>query len=86
MALYRITFKARAQKELRKLPQNISERVEKAIDELANNPRPRNSKKLINRDNSWRLRIGNYRVLYEIYDNEIKVLIVRIRHRRDVYE
>lgn len=85
MADYRIKFKASAAKEFRKLPAELKQRLRKAINKLSQEPRPAGVTKLKGDDRLYRIRIGNYRVVYKI-DDEIKVvLITRIRHRRDVY-
>ncbi len=71
------------------LPFSDYERLKEAILKLAENPRPTGCKKLIGRE-GWRIRVGNYRVIYEIIyeindDREKKVLILHIGHRKDVY-
>ncbi len=53
---------------------------------LAEDPRPRGCKKLAGREDIWRVRVGDYRVLYQILDDALLVLVVRVRHRKDVYE
>jgi mRNA interferase RelE/StbE len=85
--MYRIIFSKTAEKDLDKLPVITIKKISKAIDNLAENPRPVGCKKLKStKDNLWRIRIGDYRVIYEITD-EIKVIdIRRIRHRKDIYE
>ncbi len=55
------------------------------IDALARNPRPGGTKKLVGEQNGWRLRVGDYRMLYEIRDSDRRILIVAIGHRREVY-
>jgi mRNA interferase RelE/StbE len=82
---YRIDFLPRARHELAKLPRIVGERIACAIDDLEYDPRPHGCKKLINRD-AWRIRIGDYRVIYQIHDNRLLVLVVRIGHRRDIYD
>ena len=84
MAKYRVYFKPSAEKELRSLPKNIAESTILKIDTLIENPRPRTSKKLKGKD-SYRLRIGDYRVVYNIDDKNKIVTVFRIRHRKDVY-
>ncbi len=81
---YSVSILRGAQKELAKLPQNIFERICVEIRHLAQNPRPIGCKKLIARE-GWRIRIGTYRVIYEIHDKNKTVLILHIGHRRDVY-
>ena len=56
-----------------------------AIDELAQNPRPAGCAKLVGTANDWRIRVGDYRIIYEIHDTRLIVLVVRVAHRREVY-
>ena len=60
-------------------------RVVAAIKELADNPYPQGVKKLSGFDRTFRIRVGDYRVLYDIYENRLVIEIIRIRHRKDVY-
>ncbi len=81
---YTILILPKAKKALEKIANPDYERIRNSVYSLADNPRPRGCKKLTNRQ-AWRIRIGNYRVIYEIDDENITVLVLRIRHRRDVY-
>ena len=85
--MYRITFIRSAEKEIEKLPSKIVRKISPVIDDLANDPRPRGSKKLKGRDEIlWRVRIGDYRVIYLIED-VIKIIEVRkVGHRKDIYQ
>ena len=74
-----------ARKELDRLPNAIIAKIVAAIRDLANDPRPRSSKKLKGVDNTHRLRVGVYRVVYEVHEKEIVILVIRIRHRKDAY-
>ena len=74
----------RAQKELADLSKIDYERVRDAVTALSENPRPGGCKKLVGRD-GWRIRSGDYRVIYEIDDAQRKVTVLHIGHRRDVY-
>ena len=86
MAQYEVEFKASAAKEFRKLPPDLKARIRKAIGALQADPRPAGVKKLAGETNLYRIRIGEFRVIYEI-DDEAKILVVtRVRHRRDVYQ
>ena len=80
----KITFKPSAIKELGRLPTRIQSAVLEKIEALANNPRPPGAVKLTNSE-LYRIRVSTYRVIYEINDRDIKVVIIRIRHRRDAY-
>ncbi len=82
---YRISFQPRASRELEKLPNAARERIACAIDALESNPRPHGCKKLVGM-NAWRIRVGDYRVVYQIHDGRLLVLVVRIGHRRDIYD
>ena len=84
--MYEIKFARTATQELRSLPHKAIQRIAEKIDQLAENPRPANCRKLQGYDNLWRIRVGDYRVIYEISD-QIKVVEVRrIRRRRDAYD
>ena len=82
---YAITLKPSARRELAKLPKPDGEWIARAIDGLAHQPRPQGCKKLANADDLWRIRVGDYRVVYRIEDARLVVLVVRIGHRRDVF-
>jgi len=85
MPRYRVEFKPAAQRDLRSLPAEITDRVIPETNALADNPFPPGAKKLKGWGDVWRIRVGNYRVLYKIHPQEMLVLIVRIGHRRDIY-
>ncbi|PSQ53739.1 MAG: type II toxin-antitoxin system mRNA interferase toxin, RelE/StbE family [Bacteroidetes bacterium QH_10_64_37] len=74
----------RAQKALSKIQQQDQERIVEAIWDLENDPRPHGCKKLSGRE-GWRVRVGQYRVIYEIDDESKEVTVLDIGHRRDVY-
>jgi mRNA interferase RelE/StbE len=81
---YSIFILRRAQGELRKLPGESYERVKEAIRKLSEEPRPGGCKKLAGRD-GWRIRVGDYRVIYEIDDKARIITVLHVGHRRDVY-
>ncbi len=81
---YAILILRRAQKELADLPHDSYTRVQDAIRELAQQPRPPGSRKLVGRA-GWRIRVGSYRVVYEIDDSRQRIIILHIGHRKDVY-
>jgi len=81
---YTVLILRRAQKELAQLPGDTYERVRDAIRALSQNPRPPGSFKLIGREGR-RIRVGNYRVIYEIDDQQQTVTVLHVGHRRDVY-
>ena len=84
MARYSLRFKASVTKDLRRLPKKDVSRILKRIEGLTDDPRPSGCEKLSGRD-IYRIRQGRYRILYEIRDNELVVLVIRIAHRRDVH-
>jgi mRNA interferase RelE/StbE len=85
VSTYRIDIDRGAVKELAGLDKPIRARLIAAIDELAQNPRPAGCTKLVGTANDWRIRVGDYRIIYEIHDTRLIVLVVRVAHRREVY-
>jgi mRNA interferase RelE/StbE len=84
--VFEVVLERVAEKDLRRLSDEVHDRVIKAIAALAKNPRPAGSKKLVGGQSDWRIRVGDYRVLYEIHDVVKIVRVYRVRHRRDVYQ
>ncbi|MDK2409582.1 type II toxin-antitoxin system RelE/ParE family toxin [Aphanizomenon sp. PH219] len=82
---YQIEFTKGAVKQLKKLPTDIRERIDLRIQELAIEPRPDGVKKLESELSIYRIRIGDYRVIYQIQDDILLVTIVKAKHRREVY-
>jgi mRNA interferase RelE/StbE len=82
---YTVLILPSTQKQLSKLPNAIATRIEDKLLELEQDPRPPGCKKLRGRD-AWRIRIGDYRVIYEINDGRLIVTVITIGHRREVYE
>jgi mRNA interferase RelE/StbE len=83
---YVVLLESQAEKELKSLPQGVLKRVDTKLQALSLNPRPRGVAKLKGKESEgWRLRIGDYRLLYQIDDKENVVRIYRIKHRREVY-
>ena len=85
MASYRVEIAKSAAKDLRGIDRKWITRIVASIETLESDPRPSGCKKLVGSDHTYRLRIGDYRVVYDIHDDMLIVLVVRIRHRRDVY-
>jgi mRNA interferase RelE/StbE len=83
--MYSIFFLARAKKELLSLPDKVILTIEAKIDDLTTNPRPSGCKKLQGSDNEYRIRIGNYRVVYTIADIVKIVTIIKVADRKDAY-
>lgn len=82
--MYTISIETRARRELLDLPKDIQIRMTEVIDDLSLNPRPPGAKKLSGVD-GYRVRKGDYRILYTIDDKKKKVVIYRIGHRREIY-
>ena len=82
---YRIELTSQAAKQLESLDRPTLKRVAARIDALADEPRPAGARKLSNKDSLYRIRVGDYRVIYRILDRLILVTIIRIGHRRGVY-
>lgn len=83
MPRYAIEFVASADKALRRLPVAMPRRIVTAVEGLAEDPRPTGCVKLSDADNAWRIRVGDYRVLYDIQDRRLVVLVIRIGHRNE---
>jgi len=81
---YSVDILRSAQKQLGGINQQDQSRIISAIQALADDPRPQGCRKLSGRP-AWRIRIGSYRVIYEIHDNQLLVLIVAVGHRREIY-
>ncbi len=83
--MYRVLLERAAEKDLARLSSEIHRRVIGAIQALATNPRPSGCRKLVVSQHDWRIRVGDYRVVYEIADEIRIVRVNRVRHRREVY-
>lgn len=83
---YRVEFTTAAARQVRKPPRPARDRVLEAISGLREDPRPPAAKKLVGEQTAWRIRIGDYRVIYDVFDGELVVTVVRAGHRRDVYD
>jgi len=85
MPRYKITFARSARKELQSFPADVAERLLKKIESLIINARPAGSQKLSGSTDLWRIRVGDYRVVYRIDDSRRIVDVAVVRHRREVY-
>lgn len=83
---YRITLDANAEKQFGKLDRAVQRRITIALVQLEVDPRPAGVKMLKGRDGQWRIRVGDWRVIYTINDGELLVLVVEIGHRSKVYK
>ncbi len=85
MPTYAVEFRPSADKVLQRLPVATQRRIVAAVAALADNPRPTGVVRLAGDENAWRIRVGSYRILYEVHDKRLLVLVVRVGHRKDVY-
>ncbi len=85
MTRYDIEISETAEKQLKKLQRGDQRRVARAIVALADEPRPRGSRKLSGYSDVFRVRVGRYRVIYSVSGNRLIVIILKIGHRKDVY-
>ena len=83
---YQVEFTKKAAKQFEALPAEVKSRLQLKLEMLASNPRPSGVVKLEDTDNQYRLRIGSYRIVYEVEDEILLILIIRVGHRRDVYK
>jgi mRNA interferase RelE/StbE len=83
---YQVVLKPAAQRKLRKLPYAVQKDLINLLERLSEDPRPRGCKKLKGRQNLYRVRSGEYRVIYGIEDSALIVRVINLGHRRDVYE
>jgi mRNA interferase RelE/StbE len=82
---YEVRLKPSAERELRKLPRQIQLRVARRLDGLTSDPRPHGCEKLAGLDDLYRIRVGEYRIVYQVSDQVLLILVVTIGHRGDVY-
>ncbi|MEG3842746.1 type II toxin-antitoxin system RelE/ParE family toxin [Microcoleus sp. herbarium14] len=82
---YTIIIPKAVQKQLDALPDDVYERIAVKVQQLAQNPRPDGVVKLKGSENEYRIRIGDYRVRYEIEDEELRILLLQCKHRKEVY-
>lgn len=85
MPKYTVVLTKKAEKQLDKISDSLIEPIFESIKNLANNPRPFGYKKLKGR-NAYRIRVGDYRIIYEIIDKQLLIDIIAIGHRRDIYD
>jgi mRNA interferase RelE/StbE len=82
---WQVEFSSAAARELRALPARVQRRISDRVDSLVRNPVPPGSRKLVGQTSGYRIRVGDYRVLYELRKNSRVVFVVKVGHRRDVY-
>ena len=83
--IYQVRLAPRAERELKKLFRQIQSRIKKKIDLLGENPLPDGVKKMAGNDSLFRVRVGDYRIVYVIENERLTVLIVAVGHRREIY-
>lgn len=81
---YEVILPKSVQKELNQLPDEITRRILTRLATLETTPRPADAKKLKGRD-AWRIRVGDYRVIYEIRDQVLQIIVIAAGHRREIY-
>lgn len=82
---YRITLAPSAARQLRKFDPQVRRRIQAALELLSSDPRPPAATQLVGGGGEWRVRTGDYRIVYEIEDDELLVLVLRVGHRRQIY-
>lgn len=82
---YQVTVAPAAARQLRKLDPQARRRIQAAIELLAADPRPPAAAQLVGGAGEWRVRTGDYRIIYEIHDQRLLVLVLGIGHRREIY-
>ena len=82
---YQVALAPAAVRQLRKLDHQAKRRIQAAIELLAADPRPPSATQLVGSSDQWRVRTGDYRIIYEIHDQELLVLVLRAGHRRSIY-
>jgi mRNA interferase RelE/StbE len=82
---YQVELLPSAHRDLKRLPKTLQIRIAVRLGELARDPRPPGVVKLAGAENLWRIRSGDYRVIYEIHDERLVVLVLRVAHRKDAY-
>ena len=82
----RIEVAPAAVRQLRKLDGTARRRIQAAIELIADEPRPSGAKKLVGGEGAWRVRTGDYRIVYEINDGVLLVLVIAVGHRREIYQ
>jgi len=82
---YTVEFSTAARRQFRKLPRNVQTIIQPEIDALADEPRPHGVEKMSGEENAYRVRVGDYRIIYEIHD-AVLIVVVRVGHRPEVYQ
>jgi len=83
--MYEVYLERAAERDLKKLPGNVFHRLVARLRKLAQEPRPAGSRKITGAENVWRIRVGDFRVIYEVDDTVRAVRVMRVKHRREAY-
>ena len=83
--MYEVLLERRAERDLKKLPGKVFHRIIPRLKALSDNPKPSGCRKITGSKSDWRIRIGDYRVIYEIDERAKTVKVMRVRHRKDAY-
>jgi mRNA interferase RelE/StbE len=83
---YQVTLAPSAARQMRKLDPHMRRRVQGAIELLSANPRPPAATRLVGGAGEWRVRTGDYRIVYAIHDNQLLVLVVSVGHRKEIHQ
>ncbi|MEW6126657.1 MAG: type II toxin-antitoxin system RelE/ParE family toxin [Acidobacteriota bacterium] len=84
--VYKIEFSRKAERDFKNLEKSVQTRLKPKIDSLAKNPRPSGVKKLEGEEDLYRVRVGDYRIIYQIQDDKLIVLVVKIGDRKEIYK
>ncbi len=85
MALFSIQWRSSTRKDIREVPHQEVARILAAVTQLASEPLPHGSQKLVGSERTYRIRVGDYRVIYEVFNDSHLIEVQRVRHRKDVY-
>lgn len=85
MASYSVELTRTAERQLRRVASRDRGRIVEAVESLSETPRPRHARKLRGYDEVYRIRVGPYRVVYEVYDERVVVIVLKVGHRKDIY-
>ncbi len=83
---YQVSLAPAAARQIRKFDPLVRRRIQAAIEVLADNPRPPTATRLVGGYGEWRIRTGDYRIIYEIEDDRLLVLVLAVGHRREIYQ
>ena len=86
MASYSVEVTRTAEKQLRRIAKRDRSRLVEAIQGLADRPRPHSARKLQGYDDVYRIRVGQYRVVYEVFEDRVIVIVLKVGHRKDIYK